>query len=172
MVISASRQATQNTIMYEKEKVSTQNDAHRQGRADLKKQLCVSPSCRCERWQTTPHLRCSHKQGSPGQARNSFPLTHTKLHNSHHSCPEHPPSRAEAQQLWTRPQSLLSPSAAMTGLNAKCILHTQHSHLMFTATCFNSSLSSCARQTGTQESMTSLEIVLRPSSVNVKNQTY
>lgn len=69
-------------------------------------------------------------------------------------------------------QSLLSPSAAMTGLNPKCILHTQSSSLIFTATCFNSSLSRCARQTGTQESASALKIISRPSSANVDNQIY
>lgn len=133
----------------------------------------LSPRCRCEMTDTSPCPRCSHQQGTLVQVRNSpcpDPLW-TTCRTAITATLNTSPARQELSN--SKPdQSLLSPSAAMTGLNPKCILHTQSSSLIFTATCFNSSVSKCARQTGTQESASALKIISRPSSASVDNQIY
>lgn len=169
MVIFTSSQATQNKVVYEREKVSTPKDAHGQGRADLKSSSMRVPNADVREDGYSSLSRMQPPAGMSGSRQKLCPLTHAEGPDSPHS---HPQRGRSFSDSGPDPQSLLSPSAATTGLNPKCILHTQHSCLIFTATCSNSSLSRHARQTGTQESGTSLGIISRPSSASVEHQIY
>lgn len=69
MVILASSQATQNRTAYEKEKLSTSKDVHRQGRADLK--WAPNADVRYNPYNTLSGY--SHQQGFLGQVKLSLP---------------------------------------------------------------------------------------------------
>lgn len=170
MVIFTSSPGTQNKIAYEKEMLSTPKDAHRQGRAGLKSWVPGADA----RWLIQVLVPDAATSRDPWfKSETLLALTHTELYVGQPIAATLNTSPARQELSNSKPdQSLLSPSAAMTGLNPKCILHTQSSSLIFTATCFNSSLSRCARQTGTQESASVLKIISRPSSANVDNQIY